>query len=114
MRDKAKWHRCAVALLGRVARALDIPRDERTIRSNKGGNAVGGEVTMSAPIFGVYIHLACPWNSYGESELPFAANYARKASPDDPYGTRVEARNYMFQSLTGDEIVKLLKSIGGN
>lgn len=111
MRDKNKWHRCATALLGRVARELGIPRDERTIRSNKGGNAVGGEVTMSAPIFGVYVHLACPWNSYGEAES-IGLNYARRATVDDPYGTGMDKPNHSFQYTTATALVELLRNLG--
>lgn len=107
MRDKLKWHRCATALLGRVAKALAIPTDKRTIRSNKGGNAVGGEVTMSAPEFGVYVHLACPWNSYGEEDR-IGANYARKATVADPYGTGMDKPNHFFQYTTADKLVETL------
>lgn len=98
--------------MGRVARELGIPRDERTIRSNKGGNAVGGEVTMSAPEFGVYVHLGCPFNSYGEAYHGLSSNYARKATVDDPYGTGIDKPNHFFHYTTATDLVELLRNLG--
>lgn len=111
--NKQKWHKCATAMMVRVARELGIETCDRKIRSNKGGNAVGGEVTMSAPKFGVYVHLTCPVNSYGESELPYAANYMRRCTPDDPYGTGMDKPNHHFPTYTPAELVTLCKKIGG-
>lgn len=90
--DKATWHRKTTALLVRVARELGIPTAERTIRSNRAGPAVGGEVTMSAPIYGVYVSLACPYNGYGDTDL-WAFSFYRGACPESPYGTGLQFPN---------------------
>jgi hypothetical protein len=110
VQDKNKWHRCATALLGRIARALEIPTNERAIRSNKGGPAIGGEVTMSAPKFGVYVHLHCPWNAYGEEDR-VGGNYARKATESDPYGGGMDKPNHSFQYTTAEALTSMLASI---
>jgi hypothetical protein len=95
--NKDTWHRTYVRWLGQVAKELGIPTKERTIRSNKAGPAVGGEVMMSAPIFGIFVNLACPRNSYNEAEYP-AYSYARGCSPDCPYGTSMRFPNYGAES----------------
>lgn len=105
--DKNQWHRKTTALLASVARKLAIPTNARKIRSNKGGPAVGGEVTMSAPEFGVYVHLACPVNAYGERDT-IGANYMRRATPQDPYGTGMDKPNRMFSYASDDCIVELV------
>ncbi|MCI0557189.1 MAG: hypothetical protein MN733_01750 [Nitrososphaera sp.] len=107
--DKYKWHRRAIAKLTSVARELGIETKDRKIRSNKGGNAVGGEVTMSAPGFGVYVHLHCPINSYGEKS--FGGSYARRATQDDPYGTGIDKPNHLFQYTTKKDLVNLIWEI---
>jgi hypothetical protein len=91
--NKLYWHRQTTAFLVRVAKALGIAQVERSIRSNKGGPAVGGEVTMSAPKFGVYVSLACPVNAYGEKDW-IGASYARKATIADPYGAGMDKPNH--------------------
>jgi hypothetical protein len=112
--NKDKWHKCALAMMVRIARELGIEKDARTIRSNKGGNAAGGEVTMSAPDFGVYVHLACPVNSYGEEDR-IGCNYARRATEADPYGTGIDKPNHYFTTqLTATDVANLLRKIGGN
>lgn len=113
MNNKTKWHRYATALLGRIARELGINKEDRDIHSNKGGNAVGGEVTMSAPKYGIYVHLACPVNSYGEYEGPFGVNYVRKASETDPYGSGMDKPNHCFHYTTESDLVDLCKRVGG-
>ena len=82
---KVDWHRRTTALLVLVAKDLAIPTAERTIRSNKAGPAVGGEVTMSAPKRGLYVTLGCPIDGYGDS-IPLSFSYARTCTIADPYG----------------------------
>ena len=43
---KVQFHRKARALLKRLAGALDLPKDSYRIRTNRGGPAVSGEVTL--------------------------------------------------------------------
>ncbi len=96
--NKDTWHRTYLRWLGQVAKELGIPTEERTIRSNKAGPAVGGEVTMSAPIFGIYVNLACPQNSYDEWVDRFSFSYARGCSLECPYGTSMRFPNYSAES----------------
>jgi hypothetical protein len=111
MQDKNKWHRRTTAFMGQVAKELGIPRNKRTIHSNKGGNAVGGEVTMSAPEFGVYVHLTCPVNSYGMEDR-IGSNYVRRATADDPYGTAIDKQNHFLTTqLNPTEIADFCRKI---
>lgn len=44
--NKAAFHRSAMLWLRKVAKSLNLPADSYVIRSNKGGPAVSGEVTL--------------------------------------------------------------------
>ena len=114
---KAAWHRQAIALLGKVSRQLEIPTGERTIRSNKAGPAVGGEVTMSAPKFGIYIHLSCPIDGYGNDDASYWAgtNFARGCDEKSPYGSALRFPNRSLPATpTLEDIVSLARFIKAN
>lgn len=108
--DKNSWHSRTRAQMGRIAKRLGILSHARVIRSNKGGPAVGGEVTMSAPEFGIYVHLSCPVNAYGQQDW-IGCSYARKATVQDPYGTSMESRNHTILGTDDDSIVRMVESI---
>ena len=116
--QKDRWHRETVAFVRRVAKLLGLRASDRAIRSNKGGPAVGGEVTMSAPGFGVYLHLSCPLNSYGEPDISvgmsLGAHYARKATHDDPYGGGFDKPNHSFHWMSEDQLAEKLQKIASN
>ena len=100
-----------------VANELGIQPVHCRISSNKGGNAVGGEVTFSAPQWGIFINLSSPINGYGEPDL-CGASYARKATPQDPYGAGPSSPNHPircgsdgFPTLNLAELCREIKAI---
>lgn len=110
--SKDRWHAKNRALLSRVAAKLGIATKDRKVSSNKGGPAVGGEVTLVAPTFGVYVSLSCPVNAYGEANW-CGVSYARRATVADPYGTGTDKPNHTFDatSLREDDLVAFLRKI---
>lgn len=108
--NKSQWHSRTRAMMTRVAKRLGISTTARKITSNKGGPAVGGEVTMTAPEFGIYVSLACPVNAYGEKDW-IGRSYARKASPDDPYGTSMTHPNHSIANADEDSVVRMIETI---
>lgn len=110
--DKNLWHTRTRTMMVRIAKNLGIPTNNRTIRSNKGGPAVGGEVTMTAPEFGIYVSLACPVNAYGEQAW-IGGSYVRKASTDDPYGTSMTRPNHSLQSNNENDVLRMIQTVKG-
>lgn len=111
--DKNHWHARTRSMMTRIAKRLGIPTHTRTIRSNKGGPAVGGEVTMTAPEFGIYVSLACPVNAYGQQDW-IGGSYVRKASPDDPYGTSMTRPNHTLHKNDEDTVVRMIETVRNN
>lgn len=111
-KDKNYWHSRMRAQLGRVAKRLGISSTKRVIRSNKAGPAIGGEVTMSAPEFGVYVHISCPRNGYGQTCWT-GCNYIRRATEADPYGVGMDKPNHTLLTTTDDAIVAMIQKVTG-
>jgi hypothetical protein len=63
---KQRWHAQKRAFLGKVAKLLGLTTGQRTISSNLGGPAVGGEVSLHTDT--IYLWLKCPITGYGSAD----------------------------------------------
>ncbi len=75
---KEEFHRRGQAFLRAVAKELGFKRGAYKVKSNRGGQAVLGEVSLLAS--GIYASLG-------------TYSYFRSATAEDPYGTRPEHLN---------------------
>ena len=71
--SKARFHRDTARLLRRVATELGLSKGEYDLRSNKGGVAVLGEVTLHSDT--LYLQVGC---SFGEPVVLYRSCEGRK------------------------------------
>ena len=71
--SKAKFHRDYARVLRRVAAELGLSKGSYDVRSNKGGPAVLGEVTLHSE--GLYVQVGC---SYGEPTVLYRSCKGRR------------------------------------
>ena len=61
--NKAQFHRAATKALKSLATKLDLTKENHEVRSNKGGIAVSGEVTLHSD--NIYIQISESFNGKG-------------------------------------------------
>lgn len=71
---KEKFHRAARAVCARIAQTLGLAKDSYEIRSNKGGIAVSGEVTLHSEEFYIQFSQHC----FGKTSIMYRKVNGRK------------------------------------
>jgi hypothetical protein len=103
--DKVAMHRAAMGMLRELAAALGYAPDAYDVRSNKGGIAVTGEVTLHAD--NLYVQVCDAW---GSNHLAFLVRTC-KGRKDYCGG----ANHYLHPHITSfDDVVAFCKRITRN
>lgn len=96
---KAKFHHLAPIRLRKLAAALGLEKGAYAIRSNKGGIAVSGEITLHGEQ--VYVQVSQPWGGHDTGVL-----YRRCNGRKDYYGG-----NNHFASLRALDHIEALAAV---